>query len=1727
MPNASFAHLAAEDLGRLEAVCTSFEQAWRSWQEGPRPLLAAYLPPDGDCLRPVLLKELIRLDVDWRCRKGEAPAAADYVPHFSDCADWIDSCLAEAVGQVADLPAESLAGLPALDTPTQSYAAADAPKPPDVCQLEGLGRFHIKEKLGAGGFGCVYRAHDPLLERDVAIKVFHPDWYPPAANFTPFLEEARALARLKHPHIVPVYDAGQTEAGLCYLISDFIDGSNLAEVLKKSRPSCEQAVELVAAIADALHYVHLMGLCHRDIKPANILLDQKHQPYLADFGLALREEDFGTGAAFAGTIPYMSPEQARGEGHRVDGRSDIFGLGVVLYELLTGRRPFRADKAEELIEQIITVEPRPPRQIDDAIPREVERICLKALAKKATERYTTARDLAEDLRHWSVVRRPSSVAEAGQPARDNGPRTTDALAPLKIVPKGLRSFDAEDADFFLELLPGPRDRDGLPDSIRFWKSKIEEMDADKTFAVGLIYGPSGCGKSSLLKAGLLPRLAEHVVCVYVEATAEGTEARLLKGLRKLCADLPPRLGLVRALAALRKGQAIPPGKKILIVLDQFEQWLHARKGEANTDLVRAVRHADGGQVQCLVLVREDFWVAVSRFMAEIEVDIVQNRNVAMVDLFDPRHARKVLGEFGRAYGRLPEDPATCSPDQESFLAQSVSGLAQDQKIISVRLALFADMVKGKDWTPATLKDVGGIAGLGVTFLEETFSAAQHRGHAKAAQAVLKALLPELGTQIKGNMRSQQQLLEASGYAARPKDFDDLLRLLDADLRLITPTEPEDTDSRGDKQLACRPDQPTSKAACGYEKYEKYYQLTHDYLVPSLRDWLTRKQRETRRGRAEIRLAERAALWNSKPENRYLPAWWEWANMRLLTRQRDWSAPQRKLMRQAGRYHVLRGLMLMLLLAVLGWTGFEAYGTLTAHGLRDRLMNAATEAVPDIVADLGSYRRWVDPLLRDSLAEAEANNDARLKLHASLALLPVDPGQADFLYSRLLEAAPHEVPVLREALLPHKDELLEKLWQVVEQPPQGKEGQRLRAACALAKYDPENPRWAKVQEPVASDLVAVPAVYLGTWTDSLRAVNAKLLGPLAGIFRDPERRETERSLATDILADYAAGRPDILAELLTDADAKQFALIFAKLKRDDDVAQTALERELAKQAPTPSGQKGQTIPHLLKVQGTITEKDDKVRIADGKQAFALPAKVHEVKLQAGKKYAITMVSGELDAFLVVHDQAGKQLAFDDDGAGNLNARLDFTPPRDDVYKVYTASLKGTGGFTLAIVDGTSLEKLAKERERLAKEHQQATETLAKRQANAAVALLRLGQADKVWLLFQHSGDPRRRSYLIRQLPLLGAEPRELSGRLFVEPDVSSRRALLLALGEFGSDKLAAAERETLTSKVLELYRHDADPGIHGAADRLLRQWQQADKLKAIDQELTSSEVQLAEVLKKRRWYINGQGQTFSVMGPVPEFWMGSPPFEAGREGGPEGKMETRHKKRIGRTFAIANREVTVEQFLRFRKGHAYNKQYAPKPDCPAMVVTWYLAAGYCNWLSEKEGIAEDQRCYLKNAQGEYAEGMKAAPDYLKRTGYRLPTEAEWEYACRAGAVTSRYFGETEELLPRYAWYTKNSLNRWMLPAGSLLPNDLGLFDMLGNALEWCHDPTFYYPTLKGANAIEDVEYNEKQVLEKTPRGLRGGSFLNRPALVRSGNRDRVRPGNLYVGGGFRAARTFNH
>lgn len=1538
-------NLSPDDLQCLDVLCDEFESQWSTESQ---PSIEDYLPRVDERLRDALLIQLIQLEVELRQKAGEVVPGGCYVERFAD--------RGEVVQWMLDAHFNGL-----LDTKVVSNLGTDPSSPAEVLENTSgdgeeipvaIGRFQIEEELGRGAFGRVFRATDPEMRRQVAIKLAARSRFSSEQSIQMFLEEARSAARIKHPQIVSVYDIGRFEQAP-FVVMEYVPGGTLADLLARRRPSFERTAGLVADVADALVAAHRVRLVHRDLKPANILLDDQGKPHVADFGMALDEDVSRVHRGeVAGTPAYMAPEQVRGETHRLDGRTDLWALGVILYESLTGHRPFRGATTAELFDDIQDREPKPPRQLDPLIPAELERICLKCLSKRMTDRFTTVADLADELRRWNIESHaPLTTTPSPPPVTEATPLLPPA--PIRVIPKGLRSFDTGDADFFLALLPGPRDRNGLPDSLRFWKSRIEVTESNDTFAVGLIYGPSGCGKSSLVKAGLLPRLDQSVTVVYIEATDDEIERRLSLGLRKKCPGLPTSVSLAELLSSIRQGQQLPTGGKLLLVIDQFEQWLHARHNDFSGELLDALRQCDGGRVQAIVLVRDDFFIPVSRFFQDLEIPQLQGSNFAVVDLFDPRHARKVLMEFGRAYGCLPEDFATLTTEQNRFLDDAVNALSQDGKVISVRLALFAEMVRGKPWVPATLATSGGLTGVGVAFLEETFSAStappRHRLHQQAARRVLRALLPEQGTDIKGHMRSAAELRDAA-QCSRDEDFVELLRILDAETRLVTPTDPEGLQLEEERDCVTTNLDPAAR----------YYLLTHDYLVPSLRDWLTSKQKETRRGRAELKLDERAALWNSKPENRHLPSVLEWISIRTLTERQKWTEPQRKMMGKAerviGLYSGLVGLVVVMVVCVGLFVAHQISQKQQADlttGLVESLATANTADVEDLIIKISDYSHWATPRLQEIVRDESSRPTA--KLHASLALVKNDPSQVEFLFGQLLAASPEDLQVIVSFLEPYQEQLKNELWNTVRS---GSKKQRIRAAAALAQYNQgeaseEDKQWEQGREDVVEALLSVPAVESDEWIEMLRPVGDILAASLEQRFRDrSEESRTEHPIVVAALSSYLKDKPGTLTSLILLADNDREFLPFL----------TAL-----------GNHSRSVIPELQSL------------VSQSPLEGAEPA--------------------DRDAFW-------------------------------------------------------------------------------KKQANAAVCLLELGETESVWPLFRQTPDPSLRSFLIDRIARLGAEPHVLAQRIRQELDPASRYGLVLALGQFDALNVSSKQRRSFTDQLASLYRDDPDPGVHSAAGWALRNWRQTDLCQKIDNEIRQMGRQ------ERHWFVNSQGQTFAVFeGPV-EFWISD-------------KSENAERKKVtlSHSFAMASHEVTVEQLKQFHSDHVHEAQFGQVIDRPVNMVSWSYAVAYCNWLNEQEDIPKDQWCYEPNDQGEYAEGMKIASDFLSRTGYRLPTEEEWEFICRAGSTSTYAFGEPRELLPSYVWYIDNNeSNTWKL--GMKLPNPYGAFNMHRNTIEWCHSRNSLEtdPTRPGQGDLE-AKTGDWRVLSS---GSYGKQALTERLSDRNGN-----------------------
>ena len=534
---------------------------------------------------------------------------------------------------------------------------------------------------------------------------------------------------------------------------------------------------------------------------------------------------------------------------------------------------------------------------------------------------------------------------------------------------------------------------------------------------------------------------------------------------------------------------------------------------------------------------------------------------------------------------------------------------------------------------------------------------------------------------------------------------------------------------------------------------------------------------------------------------------------------------------------------------------------TAEGVVERLLAVETSGVPDVVKEIEKYRRWADPELKKLVALSSA--DPKKKLHASLALLPVDPAQVEYLETRLQGASQGELTVLRDSLLPHRSRLRPKLWSALELARPG-DPHLVTIAGLLAGFDPDNPRWSDLGAKVAQSFVTLNPVALGFWLDALRPLRRSLTGPLAEIFRKKARPDAERTIATIVLADYAGDNPDLLANLLMDADPKAFPPMLQAAKPHEEKVAPILESELTK----------------------------------------------------------TAVDSGTDA---AHVEAAK--------------------------------------------DG-----------------------LAERQARAAVALVRMGKAEGVWPHLRHSADPRVRSFIINWLKPMAADPKvfvdeferldavgrgsaNLSSResasttthdILLHPEISTRRALILTLGTFELEDVSPGDRDRLVNNLLDSYRNDPDAGIHGAAEWALRRWTRQERLEAIDADLS----QLKD-RGDRRWYVNGQGQTFVAIDGRVDFLIGSPDTDSERVAA----SEPVHRVTIPRRFAVATKEVTVEQFRRFIKANpqfkvdketeSYLKHYSPDPHGPSIGSSWYTAAAYCNWLSKEEGLPEDQWCYLRN------------------------------------------------------------------------------------------------------------------------------------------------------------------
>lgn len=398
----SFTH-TPDQVRQIELHCDQFEADWKAHR---RPLPEAYLRKVDASLRPTLLRELLLLDWEYRVREGDQPTIKDYVARF-----------------------------PHLETLIQTIEFETASSPPASLPLQRLAQYRIVRELGRGGMGVVYEAEHESLGRHVAIKVLRSINLEDSTARERFRREAQMTARLQHPNIVQIYEVGEHDRQP-YLALEYVDGPSLSECLNRTPQPASEAAALVRALALAVHYAHAQGIVHRDLKPANVLLSSTSQtqrsapdcattprqpltefvPKVTDFGLAqpIGEGDLTATGVIIGTPAYMAPEQAWGKSkQQLLGPSvDIYALGAILYEALTGHPVFQGINALDALEQVRTQAPVPPARLQPSLPRDLETICLKCLAKEPEARYASAQALADDLGCY-LMGSPISARRAG------------------------------------------------------------------------------------------------------------------------------------------------------------------------------------------------------------------------------------------------------------------------------------------------------------------------------------------------------------------------------------------------------------------------------------------------------------------------------------------------------------------------------------------------------------------------------------------------------------------------------------------------------------------------------------------------------------------------------------------------------------------------------------------------------------------------------------------------------------------------------------------------------------------------------------------------------------------------------------------------------------------------------------------------------------------------------------------------------------------------------------------------------------------------------------------------------------------------------------------------------------------------------------------------------------------------------------------------------------------
>lgn len=966
-----------------------------------------------------------------------------------------------------------------------------------------IGRYQIIKHLGAGSFGTVLLARDEQLDRHVAIKISHPTRIKSPEDADRYQREARLLAKMEHPSIVPVYDSGLTDDGLVYIVSRFIRGNDLSQMMRPERFPTDRAIRLTISIANALYYMHSHGIVHRDIKPANILLNEEGIPFLTDFGLAIHADEILGASEIVGTLAYMSPEQLSGDGHLIGPRSDLFSLGVILFELLTGERPFKDRERNGQVNWMLAAPS--PTDLNELIPLPLDRICQKALQSRSADRYASALELVKDLTLY--LNSPQAGTEPGQQP--------------KPIYRGLRAFRKEDREFFAELIPGLRSAQGNPEPVQFWLNRLGTSPDERHPRIGVIYGTTGSGKSSMIHAAILPKLNGERRVITIQATASRTETDLMIALKQVFLKSQSSDSLPEICRQIRTRHPPFANERILIVIDQFEQWLHGRKIDLTQELVQALRQCDGLGIQCLLIVRDDFWVELSKFMRTVEEPMREGENMMAIEPFTTEHAEAVLFKIGTIVKQPSKDQQT----RRKFIERGIEIIQTEGYVPPVRLALFVEITKDFPWEAETIRHFNDLNALVQTYLKQRFNPEicprRYRHHLPAIKLLLAALLPERGLDLKGQGRSLDELQMLCGNERSPERFSQLIDLLDRDLRIISPI------------AQVTGDVPNSL----------HYQLTHDYLVPGIRAWLVEEQVKTYRGRAKLKLQARTSMWSLKQEARQLPGVLELLNILTGTTKKEWTREESTLMRTALRHLLGQSLILSVLLFMISGIVWFRVQAARDETFIQQLAQSSTLSLPALLQQTDNRLPRLAPKIQSAYAAAELNS--KEKRHLGLAILRFDQAPANDIKQSLLDCQVDEFAVISSELRQNNIPCSEML-SVLNDNAQTSRA-KFRAACLLLKSADEAALSDSVMEAVVSGLVKQTPPALHEWSKILLPYRQHLTARLMDIFNSEHPFEPQN--AAFALSHFLHDDPESYANLLMQANHHQLPILCEAIKSD--------------------------------------------------------------------------------------------------------------------------------------------------------------------------------------------------------------------------------------------------------------------------------------------------------------------------------------------------------------------------------------------------------------------------------------------------------------------------------------------------------------------------------------------------------------------------------------------------